>query len=170
VWLIVLPFLWFSAPRVELLAIGAIVASAGLWVRAWAAGTLRKDEALITAGPYAFTRNPLFLGSFLIGVGSAVAGGHWVWPAIFLLFFVGTYRPTMVRETKALGTLFPAEYGRYKAEVPAFLPRVTPYRDGAGLAGDFSWHQYRRNREWEASLGALAAFGLLAAKIVTGAS
>jgi protein-S-isoprenylcysteine O-methyltransferase Ste14 len=170
VWLIVLPFLWFSTPTVQLLAIGAIVASTGLLVRAWAAGTLRKDEALITAGPYAFTRNPLFLGSFLIGVGSAVAGGHWVWPAIFLLFFVGTYRPTMALETRALGELFPAEYDRYKSEVPAFLPRVTPYRDSAGVSGGFSWHQYRRNREWEASLGALAAFGLLAAKVVTGAS
>jgi protein-S-isoprenylcysteine O-methyltransferase Ste14 len=169
VWLIVIPFLWFSSPSFGVLATGALVVALGLGMRAWAAGTIRKDEALTTTGPYAFTRNPLYLGSLFIGVGVAVAGGHWVWPAVFLIFYTVVYSRTIASEGRRLGKRFPDLYATYSSEVPSFLPRVTPYR-ASGVASDpssgFRWSQYRRNREWEASLGALATFGFLAAKVV----
>jgi protein-S-isoprenylcysteine O-methyltransferase Ste14 len=162
VWLIVLPFFWFATPTPRLLLFGAVLAVVGLWIRGWSAGTIHKDEELTTSGPYAFTRNPLYLGSFFIGLGVSIAGGHWIWPAVFLLFYAVVYSRTMAVEAAHLGRLFPDEYGAYAQRVPAFVPRLTVYRRGGG----FRWAQYRRNREWEASLGALAAFALLGAKVL----
>lgn len=164
VWLIVLPFLWLSTPTAESLALGAILTVVGLWIRGWSAGTIHKDQELTTSGPYAFTRNPLYLGSFFIGLGVAIAGGHWIWPAVFLVFYATVYTRTMAGEARHLADLFPERYAEYAEEVPAFLPRLTPYRASAGPTGGFRWSQYRRNREWEAALGAVAAYGLLALK------
>lgn len=164
VWLIVLPFFWFSSPTGRTLAIGAALTLLGLCIRGWSAGTIHKDEELTTSGPYAFTRNPLYLGSFFIGLGVAMAGGHWIWPVVFLLFYATVYTRTMRGEARHLAELFPRRYSEYAAEVPGFLPRLTPYRASAGRTAGFRWSQYRRNREWEASLGALGAFAVLAGK------
>lgn len=164
VWLIVIPFFWLSTPTPTALAVGVGLAILGLWIRGWSAGTIHKDEELTTTGPYAFTRNPLYLGSFFIGLGVSFAGGHWIWPAIFLVFYATVYTRTMAGETRHLSDLFPERYAEYAAEVPGFLPRLTPYRASGGGTGGFCWAQYRRNREWEAALGAVAAFAVLAAK------
>jgi hypothetical protein len=124
--------------------------------------------ALTTTGPYAFTRNPLYVGSLFVGVGVAIAGGHWIWPAVFLVFYAAVYSRTMLVEARQLGDLFPDQYARYAAEVPAFIPRTLPYRasDGDESTGGFRWSRYRRNREWEALLGAVAAFAFLVAKML----
>jgi len=146
-----------------------VVVAIGLWLRAWSAGTIHKDEDLTTTGPYAYTRNPLYLGSFLIGLGVSTAGGHWIWPLAFLLFYAVVYSRAMAGEASHLAELFPARYAEYALAVPGFLPRVTPYRAtnvSGGSPSGFRWAQYSRNREWEASLGAAAAFGLLLAKVV----
>lgn len=164
VWLLVLPFFWFADPSPNLLLVGAALAAMGLWIRGWSAGTIHKDEELTTSGPYAHTRNPLYLGSFFIGVGVTLAGGHVIWPLVFLAFYAGVYTRTMAGEARHLSGLFPERYARYAAAVPGFLPRLTPYEDREG--GGFRWSQYRRNREWEAALGALAAFGVLGAKAI----
>ena len=167
VWLIVLPFFWFSSPSPGLLAVGAAIAAVGLWIRGWSAGTIHKDEHLTTTGPYAHVRNPLYVGSFFLGVGISLAGGHWVWPSVFLLFYLGVYSKTMTGEVRLLTELFPEDYPDYAAKVPALVPRLTPYRaPGADGSGGFRWSQYRRNREWEASLGAAGAIALLAAKAI----
>jgi len=165
--LIVIPFFLFATTTVELLVVGAALTVLGLFIRGWSAGTIHKDEELATSGPYAFTRNPLYLGSFFIGAGVAVAGGHWFWPLIFLAFYTAVYTRTMAGEAAHLNELFPAEYGAYASAVPGFVPRFTPYcppGDVAGQTEGFGWPQYRRNREWEASLGALAAFAILSAR------
>lgn len=169
VWLIVLPFFWFAAPTPVLLAVGVCLAVLGLWIRGWSAGTIHKDQEVTTTGPYAFTRNPLYLGSFFIGLGVALAGGHWLWPALFLTFYALIYSRTMMGEVQHLLSLFPGSYGGYAANVPFFVPRLTPWRgeessDRAEVG--FRWAQYKRNKEWEASLGVLAAFLLLGAKVI----
>jgi len=162
IWLIVVPFFLFVRPTFESVAWGAALACAGLWIRGWSAGTIHKDEVLTTTGPYAFTRNPLYVGSFLIGGGVTLAGGHWVWPVVFLLFYGVVYSRTMAHEAMRLTELFGDEYREYAAHVPGFLPRTTPHRGSVlGREGGFRWSQYKRNREWEALLGALAAFGVL---------
>lgn len=171
VWLIVLPFMWFAVPTPRLIGIGVCLAVIGLWIRGWSAGTIHKDQEVTTTGPYAFTRNPLYLGSAFIGFGVSLAGGHWVWPLLFLTFYAVVYSRTMRGEVSHLTELFPDTYGEYAANVPFFFPRLTPWRGGAdtdSARGGFRWAQYRRNKEWEASLGVLVAFLFLGAKAVFG--
>lgn len=164
VWLLVLPFLWFARPTPGLLAVGLGLGLTGLSIRGWAAGTIHKEKELTTTGPYAFTRNPLYVGSFFLGLGITLAGGGWIWPALFLVFYVGVYGRTMAGERELLTELFGNRYLAYAANVPAVWPRLTPWREGADAGGGFTWRQYMRNREWEAALGALLGYGFLAGK------
>jgi protein-S-isoprenylcysteine O-methyltransferase Ste14 len=164
VWLLVIPFLWFARPTPTLLAAGALVAALGLVLRGWAAGVIEKERELTTWGPYARTRNPLYLGSLLLGLGTTVAGGHWLWPALFLAFFAAAYGSAMAAEHRLLGELFGERHRAWAAHVPAFLPRLSPWAEAASEGSGFTWTRYRRNREWEAALGALAGFAFLALK------
>ena len=169
-WALAVPFLIFSRPTPAALAVGAVLAAAGLLVRAWAAGSIDKSRTLTTSGPYAHTRNPLYLGSFLVGVGLAVAGGHWIWPTAFTALFLVVYVPTMRDEARTLHGLFGERYAEYAASVPAFVPmfvpRATPHRADPPGATHFYWARYLDHREWEALLGTGAALGILAIKMV----
>jgi len=142
-----------------------VLTAIGLALRGWSAGIIRKGETLTTSGPYAFLRNPLYVGSFLVGAGLAVAGGSWLWLVLFLGFFAVVYGPTIVAEAERLTEQFGQRYVDYSAKVPAFIPRLTPFRAGDGESAPFTWRQYERNREWEALLGAAAAYGALALKM-----
>ncbi len=164
--MLVVPFLWFSRPTPRTLLIGAVVTSVGLAIRAWAAGTIHKERELTTTGPYAFVRHPLYLGSLLIGSGVAFAGGVPLFLALFLAFYLGVYSRTMRGETELLGGLFEDRFTHYLERVPAFVPRLTPYRSPTEAGEGFRWSQYLRNREWEATLGVLAAFAFLWARSV----
>jgi protein-S-isoprenylcysteine O-methyltransferase Ste14 len=169
-WLIVLPFFLLASPSAASLTVGAAITAAGLLLRGWSAGTIRKSEILTTSGPYAFMRNPLYVGSFLVGAGLAVAGGSWLWLALFVVFFVAVYGPTVAAEAVRLTEQFGQTYVDYSTQVPAFIPRLTPFRrsdrsERAEVATAFLWSQYERNREWEALLGAAAAYVVLALKM-----
>ncbi len=164
VWLLVVPFLWFARPTPTLLGIGTALGVLGLLVRGWAAGTIHKEKELTTTGPYAFTRNPLYVGSFFLGLGITIAGGQWIWPVLFLVFYLGVYGRTMSGEAALLGELFGERFHHYAANVPAFAPRLTPYRATGVEGGGFTLAQYKRNREWEAALGAFAGFAFLVVK------
>ncbi len=164
VWLLVPPFFWFARPTPEALLAGGALTALGLVVRAWAAGTIQKDRHLTTSGPYAYLRHPLYLGNFLIGLGVAAAGGHWIWPVLFGLFYAVVYRRTLIYEDRVLEAQFGEAYRRYRSAVPGLVPRLTAYQPQETRG--FSWATYRRHREWEALLGAAAAFGLLAAKVL----
>lgn len=168
VWLLILPFLWFARPTPPLLVLGAGLALIGLSIRAWAAGTIHKERELTTTGPYAFTRNPLYVGSFFLGLGITLAGGHWLWPALFVVFYAGVYGKTMAGERALLTELFGDRYRAYAANVPAVVPRLSPWREAGREGGGFTWAQYKRNREWEAAVGAVVGFAFLAGKWVLG--
>ena len=148
------------------MSLGMLISAAGLLLRGWSAGTIRKGETLATSGPYAFVRNPLYVGSFLIGAGLAVAGGAWLWLVLFLGFFVVVYGPTVTAEAERLTEQFGQRYVDYSAAVPAFIPRLTPFRGSEPDSASFAWSQYERNREWEALIGTAAAYGALALKMV----
>jgi protein-S-isoprenylcysteine O-methyltransferase Ste14 len=167
VWLLIIPFYVYASPSAILLAWGAGLSTVGLALRAWAAGSIQKDRELATSGPYAHTRNPLYLGSFFLGAGVTVAGGQWVFGVAFLVFFVLVYRATALREVTELEARFGERYRAYRAQVPSVLPRVTSYEGESSdsAAVTFSRARYIRNREWEAALGAAAAFSLLALKL-----
>jgi protein-S-isoprenylcysteine O-methyltransferase Ste14 len=154
-------YLIFCRPTLNLWIAGGAVAAAGLALRAYAAGHLAKNESLATGGPYAHTRNPLYLGSALMGAGFALAGGSWVLGLVLMTVFAAVYWPVIRREEEFLRREFGDAYERYAQSVPILLPR---FRKGAGV-GEFQWKLYRKNREYEALLGYLAAMIFLALKI-----
>jgi protein-S-isoprenylcysteine O-methyltransferase Ste14 len=137
------------------------VAALGLALRTFAAGHLAKNQRLATSGPYAYTRNPLYLGSALMGAGFAVAGGNWILALACLVLFAAIYWPVIRREEEYLRREFGEVYDLYAQQVPLFLPR---FRRPAG-GEKFQWKQYRKNREYEAFLGYLAMMIFLAFKI-----
>ena len=107
------------------------------------------------------TRNPLYLGSFLIGIGFTIAGRNLAILLTFLIGFWVIYRNTIQLEAIRLQGLFPAEYALYRDRVPLFFPRLWPIAKGNG----FTLRQYRRNREYRALIGFLAAAMVLVLKI-----
>jgi protein-S-isoprenylcysteine O-methyltransferase Ste14 len=127
---------------------GSLLAVLGEVVRLWASGHIRKTQKLATGGPYALSRNPLYLGSLLLALGVAVASASlWVVLAV-AVYFLAFYPPVMREEASFLAEKFP-EYADWAREVPLFLPRLTP----AGPRGSrFDWAQVRANREWRTAL------------------
>lgn len=156
-------FLLFARPRPVTLLAGVIVSVCGLLLRAWAAGHIRKNSALATSGPYAFTRNPLYLGNFLLGLGFTIGSGWWPLGILFGVLFLGIYLPVMRVESETLAQLFGESYQRYARGVPLFLPCVAPYRSGEAKT-EFDGSLYMRYREYRAALGLLVAWGLLVFK------
>lgn len=162
VWLFVIPFFWWARPTPAVLSVGAGLAALGLLIRALAAGHIHKDRELTVTGPYARTRNPLYVGTFLLGLGVTLAGGRAVFVLAFVAFYLLVYVRTMRAEARFLEKEYGDRYRDYARHVPLVLPRITRYRaPGSAAAGRFSLARYRRNREYEALLGALAGFALL---------
>ena len=139
----------FSRPTRTSLVIGLPLAFAGLLLRAWAAGHLAKNERLAITGPFAYTRNPLYLGTLTVAAGFALAGSS-LWLALLLaLYFTAAYLPAITEEESHLRQLFP-EYADYAARVPRFVPRL---RRASPDGGRFQWALYVRNREYQALVG-----------------
>ncbi len=151
---------WLLAvPTSQSILIGGIIAALGLLVRAAASGHLRKDEALATSGPYAYTRNPLYLGSALLAAGFLVAGRSWIGGAIVAFYFAVFYSAVIRSEERDVRERFGTAFDQYASRVPSFFPRLTRSQTGTPAAGSvngFSWAQYVRNREYEALLGTIA--------------
>ena len=141
---------------------GAGIALFGIILRAWASGHLYKNQRMATSGAYAYTRNPLYLGSFIIGLGFCLVTRSYGITAIFVILFAILYIPLMQHETEHMRAVFGSEYARYEAGVPSFLPRLTPSKD---VPTPFSFHQYVANKEYKALLGYVAALGLLFLKM-----
>jgi protein-S-isoprenylcysteine O-methyltransferase Ste14 len=156
-------FILFAKPKPTTLIVGAIVSLIGLALRAWSAGHIRKNDALAISGPYAFTRNPLYLGSFLMGLGFTVASARWPLAILFAAIFLGIYFPVMRVEASTLAGLFKESYPPYADAVPLFLPRLTPYRRGADRQR-FDGNLYLRYREYQAALGLLVLWAILVLK------
>jgi protein-S-isoprenylcysteine O-methyltransferase Ste14 len=156
-------YLVFAQPSPRLLAVGGATAFAGLAVRGYAAGSLEKNRALATGGPYAHTRNPLYLGSFIMGAGFAVAGGSWILGVAFLALFFLVYWPVMRREEQFLRKEFGEAYAKYASVVPFFFPS---WRRAPETGEGFRWEFYRKNHEYQAAGGFLAGILFLALKML----
>jgi len=158
-FLIVLVFAWLSHPTRTSLAVGVPVSMLGLALRAWAAGCHAKNQRLATGGPYAFTRNPLYIGTLLVAAGLTIAARNPYLAVIFALVFLLVYLPVIQLEEQHLRRLFP-EYATYADRVPALLPRLTPYPQKT--SNPFRGTQYLRNQEYQAAIGyAVGALFLL---------
>lgn len=143
-------FAWFSRPTVQWLAMGLPISLAGLALRAWAAGCLAKNEELAVRGPYAYTRNPLYIGTLLVAAGLAIGSRSLGLGILFALVFLVVYLPVIQLEEQHLRKLFP-DYESYFSAVPQLWPRLTPVP--RGKAGGFRWRLYLQNQEYQAAAG-----------------
>jgi protein-S-isoprenylcysteine O-methyltransferase Ste14 len=139
--------IYLARPTGTSILLGLPFAVAGAILRGLAAGTIRKDSTLATDGPYAWTRNPLYLGSFLLQIGFGVMSGSWIAAAITILPSLIIYPNVIRNEEGHLSRLFPEEFRDYCATVPRFLPRFRP------TGQSFSLTQYLANREYNTALG-----------------
>jgi protein-S-isoprenylcysteine O-methyltransferase Ste14 len=157
-------YIWLARPTWPFLAFGAIAIVPGLLIRALASGHVRKNESLAMSGPYAYTRNPLYLGSLLIGVGFAIASrSGWIGLALVVMFFA-IYLPVIYGEEKFLREKFP-EFEEYARNVPRMFPRFGPYSAAGEHSGKFSFDLYRKHREYNALVGTLLLIAALIAKM-----
>jgi protein-S-isoprenylcysteine O-methyltransferase Ste14 len=150
--IVVLGFAW---PTPRSIAAGVLIGTIGLWLRAYAAGYLHKQELLTVTGPYAYTRNPLYLGSAILAAGVAVATRSWIAAALLFAYFAVFYSFVMRREERELSARHGAAFEEYANAVPLFFPRLTAANVGAKFWGAFSFRQYKKNHEWQAAAGFL---------------
>jgi protein-S-isoprenylcysteine O-methyltransferase Ste14 len=156
-------------PRAEaaLLACSILLVLAGGSLRSWAMGyhTWRRAKgeasrrALVTAGPYAHSRNPLYLGSFLTGCGVAATSGRFVVLAAFAAVFVAAHYCIIRWEEGRLASEFGADFGRYVGEVPRLFPGL---RSASQRSGRFDASTMMRCMEPVKTLGFVAAVAIIA--------
>ena len=145
--------LWFARPTPRSILWGAPIGLLGLFLRARAAGHLHKQEVLTVTGPYAYTRNPLYFGSAILTVAAAVATHSWISSVIFCAYFALFYSIVMRREEAELRRRHGAAFDEYARAVPLFFPRLVPMKLSFGSVGAFSFAQYKKNHEYQASIG-----------------
>jgi len=150
--------LWRRAPLPAAVAWSLVLVAPGLWLRGYAAGYVKKNRELTQTGPYAYTRNPLYLGSMLLAAGFAVALLSWPVALVLAIGFIAIYVPVIASEERFLRATFP-DFDNYCRRVPRLIPRLTPppapSLKGKGAHGAaFSFALYLRHREYNAAIGA----------------
>jgi protein-S-isoprenylcysteine O-methyltransferase Ste14 len=153
-------YLWLARPTRLWLIVGSSIALVGLLVRASASGHVRKNEQLTMSGPYAHTRNPLYLGSLVLALGFVIAARSWTIGALATAIFVFVYVPVIRSEEQFLRAKFP-EYDDYARNVPRLFPRMRPFESSSS---SFSLHLYWKHREYNAWVGTALMIAALAAK------
>lgn len=155
-------YAWLAKPSLLSMFSGMLLVVPGLLVRALASGHVRKNEQLTTSGPYAYTRNPLYLGSLILALGFVVASRSWWIAGVMILMFVVIYVPVIRSEETYLRKQF-SGFDEYARRVPRLVPRLTVQNSG-GVT--FSKELYLKHREYNALLGATATMLLLAGKLL----
>ena len=159
-------YFWLARPTWRSIAVGAMVIVPGLLIRARASGHVRKNEVLATSGPYAYTRNPLYLGSLLIGLGFCVAARSWWVGVALVVMFFAIYMPVIRDEEAFLRRTFP-EFEEYARRVPRMFPRLTAHSGNESEApSEFSIDLYLKHREYNALLGAVGMMSALVVKMM----
>jgi protein-S-isoprenylcysteine O-methyltransferase Ste14 len=155
-------YLWRARPSATSLAWSLLLVVPGLLLRAYASGYVKKNAELTVTGPYAYTRNPLYLGSMLMAFGFALASRSlWITLLLALLFII-IYAPTIYSEEQFLRSTFPA-FDIYAQRVPRLLPRLTSARMEGD--GSFSGNLYCQHREYNSALGVCAVYAVLLATL-----
>ena len=157
-------FLWLARPNLLFMALSLLLVVPGVALRAYASGYVKKNAELTVTGPYAYTRNPLYLGSMLIAFGFALASRS-IWIAVVLAaLFAIIYVPVIKGEEQFLRAKFPG-FDAYAARVPRLLPRLTPAAAQDDEGGGFSAALYRKHREYNALIGAVAIYAALTLRL-----
>lgn len=166
-------YLWLARPSWRTLAVSLLLVLPGLWLRGYASGYVKKDAELTVTGPYAHTRNPLYLGSMLMAYGFALAAASWVVVALLTALFAVVYIPTIQSEEAYLRARF-AGFAAYARAVPRLLPRLSGEAAGGGVTGEdgaeanggFSAELYMRHHEYNSAMGAAAIYLALAVRLL----
>jgi protein-S-isoprenylcysteine O-methyltransferase Ste14 len=145
-------YLYLASPSPALLVPGLGIGLVGLAVRVWATGHLEKWSRLAVTGPYRWTRNPLYLGSFVMGLGLSIAAGHPLLVITFFILFILIYRPVMRKEEEELVEAYGEDFKSYRARVPLFIPRP-PQEAPEHPVVRFEWQRVTKNREYKAVIG-----------------
>ena len=161
-FLFVILYFWLARPNLQSLGFSLILVVPGILLRSYASGYVKKNAELTTTGPYAYTRNPLYLGSIWIAFGFTLAARN-LWIAVALvLLFAAIYGPVILSEEEYLRIHF-SEYDAYAERVPRLFPRLRVQQKGAG--GEFSFELYRKHREYNSLLGSFCIYLALIARI-----
>jgi len=151
---------YLSVPVPISIITGLPVALLGLVFRALAAGVIQKNSVLATIGLYQFSRNPLYLGSFLLVSGFAIMSCNITAAALLLIPFTLVYTLVIREEEGHMKQIFGEEFEQYRAAVPQFFPRNL----NKSILHAFSLRQYLANREYNAGLGFVGATLILLTK------
>jgi len=157
-------YLWRAQPTPRTLLLSLLLVLPGLWLRAYASGYVKKNAELAMTGHYAFTRNPLYLGSMLMAFGFAAASCRWEICVVLVALFFAIYVPVILSEEEFLRGVFP-EFAAYSTRVPRLFPRFTPAPAPHSQAGSFSGALYLRHREYNALMGVAALYAALALRM-----
>ena len=150
--------LWRRVPDPRAAAWSVVLVIPGLWLRGYASGYVKKNQELTITGPYAWVRNPLYLGSILIAAGFAVALMSWAVALALTVMFVAIYVPVIASEERFLRATFPG-FDAYCRQVPRLIPRLGPARALPGTEkGGFSLALYLKHREYNSLLGAILLY------------
>lgn len=159
-------YFWLARPQWISIALGMILILPGLLIRALASGHVRKNEALATSGPYAYTRNPLYFGSLVMGLGFAVASRSWWIGFLLVVMLFAIYAPVILDEEKFLRQRFP-EFDDYAQRVPRMFPKfAAPQQKQDDAAIGFSSELYMQHREYNAAIGAALLLIALVIKMI----
>jgi protein-S-isoprenylcysteine O-methyltransferase Ste14 len=161
---VVVAVLLLAHPTWKSMALGVAVSALGLIIRTWASGHLRKEKKLALSGPYRYSRNPLYLGNFFLGVGIVIGSRSWWVFGLFAGYFIFFYPLIIRNEREKMKTLFPDQYEEYRRRVPPFFPSFL--RRHQPSQEKFSWALYRQNREFRALLGTAIFWLILALKLL----
>src|SRR5271157_3776154 len=151
--------LWRRAPMPAAVAWSLALVIPGLWLRGYAAGYVKKNRELTQTGPYAHTRNPLYLGSMLMAAGFAVALLSWPVSLVLAAGFLVIYVPVIASEERFLRSIF-ADFDAYCSRVPRLIPRLTPARVKS-TPGHFAMELYLKHREYNATIGVVFLYASL---------
>jgi protein-S-isoprenylcysteine O-methyltransferase Ste14 len=155
-------YVWLARPTRSSILVGGLLLLPGLLLRALASGHVQKDTQLTTSGPYAHTRNPLYLGSLILAAGFAVAARSWWIVSVMVAMFFAIYVPVIAGEERFLSHTFPG-YDDYARHVPRMLPRFTPY---GSRQSAYSSARYWKHREYRAPLGCAVVLFILVLKLM----
>ncbi len=159
--------LYFLPPTWRSLLLSLLLVVPGGALRAYASGYVRKNAELATTGPYAYTRNPLYLGSMMMAFGFAAASRSWLVTILLAILFAMIYVPTILSEEDFLREAFPG-FREYAERVPRLFPRLVPAATSkpGEPAGNFSGRLYARHREYNSALGAIAIYAALLLRLL----
>ncbi|HEY5599222.1 MAG TPA: isoprenylcysteine carboxylmethyltransferase family protein [Candidatus Manganitrophaceae bacterium] len=151
IYILMAVLVYYARPQLKFFLMGLPLIVAGELLRLWAAGHLSKNREVTTTGPYAYVKNPLYLGTFLIMIGFCLLASQWIILGVGLASFFVYYAPfKKKREADRLREIFGAAWDDYDRAVPDYIPRLSPYEKRG--EHPWEWSRVQANSEQETAL------------------